>query len=177
MRSAARLPRDIERRDQGRTLERLLRQHGAELLARKHCLRDELPAEGTEVKDAMEHCVDHLERGVGAALLEVASWTVRGIESALRRLEAGTYGVCADCGREIPSARLKALPFAERCCDCQRERDGSRAALPAPAGGGSAAWPATARSSRGNGGAPGGRPHLGSLARPLAPGPRLRTSG
>jgi DnaK suppressor protein len=37
---------------------------------------------------------------------------------AFERLERGGYGECDECGHPIPSARLKALPFAEQCVDC-----------------------------------------------------------
>lgn len=40
------------------------------------------------------------------------------IRAALRRLEAGTYGQCAACGRPIPEARLVALPAATTCLAC-----------------------------------------------------------
>ncbi len=40
------------------------------------------------------------------------------IDAALARLAAGTYGVCIDCGRRIPSGRLAARPTATRCVDC-----------------------------------------------------------
>jgi len=113
-------------------LARLLRQHGAELMARRRSLRDELPATNADVKDEVECSVDQLARAVGAALLEVSAATVRGIETALHRLEIGTYGSCMDCGQRIPSARLKVLPFAERCCECQYECD-SAASHEAPA--------------------------------------------
>jgi RNA polymerase-binding protein DksA len=42
------------------------------------------------------------------------------IENALRRIEAGTYGVCARCGEEIDPRRLAALPGAELCLKCAR---------------------------------------------------------
>jgi len=45
----------------------------------------------------------------------------RGVEAvtmALDRLAEGTYGLCVDCGTEIPTARLEALPEAERCVPC-----------------------------------------------------------
>lgn len=34
-------------------------------------------------------------------------------------LEAGTYGICIDCGARIPDGRLQAIPDAERCVSCQ----------------------------------------------------------
>ncbi len=42
------------------------------------------------------------------------------LERALEAIEAGTYGICVDCGAEIPEGRLDALPDAERCVECQR---------------------------------------------------------
>jgi RNA polymerase-binding transcription factor DksA len=43
-----------------------------------------------------------------------------GVEQALERLRDGKYGICIDCGREIPAARLEAQPEAIRCVDDQR---------------------------------------------------------
>ncbi|MEU1973323.1 TraR/DksA family transcriptional regulator [Microbacterium sp. NPDC019599] len=40
------------------------------------------------------------------------------IDAAQARVERGTYGVCVDCGRSIPPARLEARPTATRCVDC-----------------------------------------------------------
>ncbi len=41
------------------------------------------------------------------------------IDEALRKLNEGTYGICEDCGEEISEQRLKILPFAIYCTDCQ----------------------------------------------------------
>ena len=41
------------------------------------------------------------------------------VDLALRRLAEGAYGFCADCGEEIGVERLRSLPFALRCRDCQ----------------------------------------------------------
>lgn len=45
------------------------------------------------------------------------------IDNALSRLQNGTYGVCADCGAQIPPRRLEALPFATLCVQCQSVAD------------------------------------------------------
>ena len=42
--------------------------------------------------------------------------------AALMRIESGTYGVCVDCGREIPDERLLVIPYASRCVSCQGKR-------------------------------------------------------
>lgn len=42
------------------------------------------------------------------------------VRSALRRLDAGTYGTCERCGKPIDKARLKALPYSVLCIDCKK---------------------------------------------------------
>jgi DnaK suppressor protein len=49
--------------------------------------------------------------------------TLNKINEALARLEEGTYGYCFECGEEIAQARLRALPFAVRCKDCEEARE------------------------------------------------------
>ncbi len=51
------------------------------------------------------------------------------VREALKRLDAGTFGKCLDCGRDIPAARLAAIPWAAYCLNDQEkhDRDGSQA--------------------------------------------------
>ncbi len=57
------------------------------------------------------------------------------IEEALQRMDDGTYGTCARCGRDIPLARLHAMPFANYCVDCQEivDQQGAETGLKAEA--------------------------------------------
>ena len=50
--------------------------------------------------------------------------TLHEVEDALKKFEQGTYGVCESCGQPIDPARLKALPHAACCLDCQRRLEG-----------------------------------------------------
>jgi len=45
------------------------------------------------------------------------------IDEALRKIREGTYGTCEECGEAINSARLKVLPFAIYCRDCQEKKE------------------------------------------------------
>ena len=45
------------------------------------------------------------------------------IEEALDRIEDGTYGICEDCGEEIPEKRLEANPYIMVCVVCAEERE------------------------------------------------------
>lgn len=54
--------------------------------------------------------------------------TLLKIDEALRKLSEGTYGKCEDCGDEISAERLRVLPFAIYCRDCQEAREELEAA-------------------------------------------------
>lgn len=45
------------------------------------------------------------------------------VEAALERIEAGSFGSCELCGREIPKQRLDALPQAATCIECARKAE------------------------------------------------------
>lgn len=58
------------------------------------------------------------ERSEVDALAGNLSETMREVEDALTRIDAGTYGVCESCGSEIAAARLEAKPAARLCINC-----------------------------------------------------------
>lgn len=49
------------------------------------------------------------------------------VNAALARLEAGTFGVCEGCSSPIPLARLRAIPTARYCVECQVAEERRRA--------------------------------------------------
>lgn len=49
------------------------------------------------------------------------------IDHALRRIEAGTYGICEECGAPISEGRLRAVPFAIRDAGCESRIEAERA--------------------------------------------------
>lgn len=61
----------------------------------------------------------NVERERDLALSAQARAAVDDIDRALRRMDAGTYGLCERCGNPIPRARLKALPHATLCVSCK----------------------------------------------------------
>ena len=66
------------------------------------------------------------ERGLEFTLDARESAELDAIAAALRRIEAGVYGVCTDCGTEIPEARLHAAPETPRCIVCQDRLEHAR---------------------------------------------------
>lgn len=59
------------------------------------------------------------DRDILSSILSIDSEEMNELEEALKRLRDGTYGICVDCGNEIPEARLEARPTTVRCIDCQ----------------------------------------------------------
>jgi RNA polymerase-binding transcription factor len=104
-------------------LSQMLRDRQAEIKNKLRLLREVLPTESTQVKDAEEQSMEDFVLGMDFALMEMESATLKKIDEALRRLEEGTYGVCEECGEKINEARLKALPFASTCVQCQERRE------------------------------------------------------
>ena len=76
-----------------------------------------------EVLDAVESADADIQEDLEFALVQMKSETLNKINDALARLETGTYGNCFDCGEEIAEKRLRALPFAVRCKDCEQARE------------------------------------------------------
>src|SRR6058998_154395 len=76
-----------------------------------------------EVLDAVESAEADIQEDLEFALVQMKSETLNKINDALVRLEQGDYGYCYDCGDEIAEKRLRALPFAVRCKDCEEARE------------------------------------------------------
>ncbi len=61
------------------------------------------------------------EREKNAALIAVLERKVQDIETALRSIEKGNYGICERCGKQIEVERLEVKPDATLCLTCQQE--------------------------------------------------------
>ena len=79
-----------------------------------------------EVFDAVESSEADIQDEIEFALIQMKSETLNKINDALLRLEQGDYGNCFECGEEILEKRLRALPFAVRCKDCEEARENAQ---------------------------------------------------
>lgn len=73
--------------------------------------------DGTE--DIVDRANNAYNRELMFSLSDAERNTLLQIENALRRMEEGGYGRCANCGQNIAVPRLEALPWARFCVDCQ----------------------------------------------------------
>jgi RNA polymerase-binding transcription factor len=71
------------------------------------------------VKDSVDMSLQDVNQELALRLGERESQMVADIDQALMRIEEGTYGVCARCGKQIDERRLEALPTARYDAACQ----------------------------------------------------------
>lgn len=62
------------------------------------------------------------EREKDISILESLEAELADLETALRKLDEGTYGTCEACGKPIPAERLEAVPAARFCLQDQKRR-------------------------------------------------------
>ena len=97
----------------------------AALVAERRRLKEELAstieAPGQMTYGSQAAAATHVfEQQRDLALRDRAAQHLELVDAALARLDAGTWGTCLTCGREIATERLEALPWAALCIDCQR---------------------------------------------------------
>lgn len=108
-------------------LDQMKRQVIAELRASAPSAQAALDESAHEVTTHADEAEAQRAGEVQLAEVEVDRTRLHDIERALARLTEGRYGLCEDCGGEIPSARLMAQPTAIRCLACQTATEARRA--------------------------------------------------
>ena len=106
-----------------RMLEERQRELTHEVQGRIRGVRADGAEKPHEVMDQGETSEVDIQEDIELALIQMKAETLNRINEALARLETGRYGLCFECGEEISEARLRALPFAVRCKDCEEARE------------------------------------------------------
>jgi DnaK suppressor protein len=109
-------------------LKRMLEARRREIMSEVHeKIRDVRTESGkgkmSEVFDQGESSEADIQEDIEFALIQMKAETLSKINEALVRLEEGAFGYCFECGEDIAQPRLRALPFAVRCKDCEQARE------------------------------------------------------
>ena len=111
-------------------LKRMLEERQRELVAEVQGKIRGVRADGAEkpheVMDQGETSEVDIQEDIELALIQMKAETLNKINEALSRLEEGSYGRCFECADEIAEPRLRALPFAVRCKDCEEARENAQ---------------------------------------------------
>ncbi len=113
----------MDTQDVRNQLEQMLR----ELDSTTTTLEGEGAGESSEISHHDQHPADTATEIADVdrqdAILEAAGDQRAQVAAALARLDDGTYGVCVDCGKPIPEARLAVRPEAARCIEDQQKAE------------------------------------------------------
>ena len=107
-------------------LKEMLEERRSQILSQVHEKIKDVRAEGPSGMmrpEAGETAEADIQDDIEFALIQMKAETLQKINEALERLEEGAYGNCFECGDEIAEPRLRALPFAVRCKDCEQARE------------------------------------------------------
>jgi DnaK suppressor protein len=106
-------------------LRALLTSRREQLQAKVSRIQQEIRATTTAHADAADQAVASYDKNDLHQQAEQASRQLRLLDDALHRIDAGEYGECVLCGKEIALARLEAIPWARYCVDCQEFQEGT----------------------------------------------------
>lgn len=100
------------------------------LLRRREAIRKALAGDlsllcelAQEGGDSVDAAMDTAADEISSQLAEVESRELVRIEDALEKIREGNYGDCEGCDKQIPLARLQAVPYATMCIECQRKSE------------------------------------------------------
>lgn len=97
-----------------------LLEHRQEILSLyEHDVRVGQSASDEGSEDIVDRANNAYNREFMFALSDTERKILREIDEAIARMDEGAYGVCPNCDDSIPVARLRALPWARYCIDCQ----------------------------------------------------------
>jgi|SRR5215469_12312381 len=107
--------------------KRLLQRFQRLLTERRDELQSRLRAGGhhhTEAKDEGDRAAASTEAEMSVAQRSQAEGLLRVVTAALQRINEGKFGECLNCGQDIGTRRLEAIPWARYCITCQELIDG-----------------------------------------------------
>jgi len=76
-----------------------------------------------DIGDEIDDVTHTMEKEITFDLSANEKNMLKEIDIALAKIEKGTYGICELCGREIGEKRLKHIPYARYCIECQKKQD------------------------------------------------------
>ena len=91
-------------------------QRATVLSIRRSRLEEDETGNGTDEADI---AADTFQKELALALQDSEATRLKAITDALRRIETGQWGLCANCKEPIPETRLDAVPWAAKCVRCQ----------------------------------------------------------
>ena len=101
----------------------------------KKDMKEGREGEADEGRDTYDIASDERDREISLLLGDRERKKLQLIEDALHRIEKGEYGECDECGGDIVTGRLDAMPFTRLCVTCQDEHEQAQRTMHVDSGG------------------------------------------
>lgn len=101
----------------------LLRERAAALVGGADGTREHMNDSAALFADPLDRASLESNRNFTLRLRDRERFLARKIQEALQRIEAGTFGICEECGEPIEKERLLARPVTTLCIDCKEEQE------------------------------------------------------
>lgn len=93
------------------------------LLAVVQSAKAQMAAKQTDLADVSDRASEGYGDELAVGLMAIEAAQLEDIETAIRRIDDRSYGLCSACGNAIPRPRLEVLPFVRRCLACEGLRE------------------------------------------------------
>jgi DnaK suppressor protein len=113
----------LKKRDLQKFKKLLVAQREEILGNARRALSGDIHVDPDDFPDEMDTASSEVNLQFTGRLREREQGLLSKIDSALEKIEEGSYGECLSCGEEIGVARLKARPVAELCIECKSEQE------------------------------------------------------
>ncbi len=118
-------------KDELKAFERLLQRRRAMLVGNVRKLEDEACRKGADAAGDLstmplhpaDMATDTQQQDMSLYFMENENVQLQDIEEALERIQEDRFGLCEECEHEIALERLRAIPYAPLCVDCQRRQE------------------------------------------------------
>jgi DnaK suppressor protein len=110
----------VERNDEMKALLLKLKEETLKEINKTLKSSSDLPG-GEPSGDIYDQASSERDRELGLLLSDREREKLRNIDEALLRIEEGEFGICEECGCEIPIGRLRVVPFAHCCVRCKED--------------------------------------------------------
>ncbi|HAR44039.1 MAG TPA: RNA polymerase-binding protein DksA [Bdellovibrionales bacterium] len=108
-----------------------------QLLARRDALRKELSIKTAQLlddedtfADAVDQASAETDKAISVSMKNRDEGLLTQLDEALRRIDAGAFGSCRECGESISEGRLQAFPMTTLCIDCKAELESEKQRFP-----------------------------------------------
>lgn len=125
----------MRKRDRDKFEAKLLEMRKEILHVIKKEMKEGREGEAGEGRDTYDIASDERDREINLLLGDRDRKKLQLIEDALGRIEKGEYGECDECGGDIVSGRLDAMPFTRLCVTCQDEHEQTQRTMHVDSGG------------------------------------------